>query len=153
MRIPRDTTPVDVGDAERSEMGPYERRSISDAGGLTQFGAHLETLMPGSVSSDRHWHEEEDELLYMLEGEAVLVEEGDEETLRAGDAAVWAKGTPNAHQIVNRSERPCRYLIVGARVAAGVIHYPDVGRTCHFDGKRWRVVDRDGTILREGVEP
>ena len=146
MIIRKDTTP-DEGSGTRS------RRRVSDAGGLTQLGAHLETLMPGAVSSDRHWHEEEDELLYMLEGQAVVVEEGSEETLRPGDAAVWAKGTPNAHQVVNRSDRPCTYLIIGARVAKGAIHYPDLGRTCYFEGKRWRVVDRDGTILREGVEP
>jgi uncharacterized cupin superfamily protein len=152
MIVSEGSAPVDAGGDEAADKGRRVRRRISDAGGLTQLGAHLETLMPGSVSSDRHWHEEEDELLFMIEGEAVVIEDDGEATLRPGDAAVWPKGTPNAHQVVNRSERPCSYLIVGARVAAGVIHYPDLGRTCHFDGRRWRVVDRDGTVLREGVE-
>jgi uncharacterized cupin superfamily protein len=153
MIVPKGTAPADEGSAETADKGPRRQEHVSDVGGLTQLGAHVETLMPGSVSSDRHWHEDEDELLFMLDGEAVLVEDAGEETLRPGDAAVWAKGTPNAHQIANRSSRSCTYLIVGARVAAGAIHYPELGRTCHFEGKRWRVVDRDGNVLREGEEP
>lgn len=150
MLVRKGAAPLQEGGGELPEHGPRTRRLISDAGALTQLGAYLETLMPGSVSSDRHWHEEEDEFLYMIDGEAVLVEEHREETLRPGDAAVWARGTPNGHQVVNRSDAPCSYLIIGTRVPADVVHYPDLGRTCHIDGERWRVVDRDGVVLRRG---
>lgn len=68
MIVRRGSAPIEDGGDEG--VGSRSRQRISDAGALTQFGAHVDTLMPGSSSSDRHWHEEEDELLYMLEGEA-----------------------------------------------------------------------------------
>lgn len=104
--------------------GPFAEVVLGDQVGLTQFGARLERLPPGSRSSHRHWHETEDELLYLLEGEAVLVE--DEETvLRAGDAAAWAAGKPVGHCLENRSDRAVVYLIVGTRTSKGAVHYPD----------------------------
>ncbi len=133
-------------------LGPGDQAMVSEAGGITQFGAYIETLEPDARSSDRHWHEEEDEFLLMLEGEAVLVEEGGEHPVGPGDACVWPKGVPNGHQIVNRSDRPCRYLIMGHRVQRDIIHYPDLGRTLSIGGGRWRLVAADGTVLREGED-
>ncbi len=85
-----------------------ELLQYSDAGGLTQFGAYVETLQPGAQSSERHYHEEEDEFLYMLSGEATVIEDDGAHPLHRGDAACWATGTANAHQVVNRSGTPCR---------------------------------------------
>ena len=112
--------------AER--RGPFELLRYSEAGGLTQFGAYVETLQPGSSSSDRHWHEEEDEFLFVLSGEATVVEEDGAHVLLSGDAACWPAGTPNAHHVLNRSQAPCVYLIVGTRVPRDVLHYPDSGQ-------------------------
>ena len=104
--------------------GPFAEIILGEQAGLTQLGARLERLPPGSRSSHRHWHEAEDELLYMLAGEAVLIE--DEETvLRAGDAAAWAAGKPVAHCLENRSNDVVVYLIVGTRASKGTVHYPD----------------------------
>ncbi|HYZ05292.1 MAG TPA: cupin domain-containing protein [Rubrobacter sp.] len=91
-----------------------ESLHLSEAGGLAQFVAHVHTLQPGSRSSDRHWHEEEDEFLYMLSGEATVIEEDGPHLLRPGDAACWPAGTANAHQVVNRSGALCSYLILGS---------------------------------------
>lgn len=130
----------------------WETRRISEAGGLTQFGSHVHTLQPGWRSSDRHWHEQVDELLYMLSGEAVVVEEDGEHVLLPGDAACWPAGAANAHHVFNRSNAPCSYLIVGTRVPRDVVHYPDLGQTLHIGGSHWRIVKDDGTLLEQGVE-
>ncbi len=113
--------PVDM----RAGTDLYEAVELGEAVGLTQFGVGIETLLPGGLSSLRHWHENEDEFLYMLDGEAVLIEEGGETPLRPGDAVGWKAGVPNGHQIANRSDRPVRFLIVGTRADWDEVHYPD----------------------------
>jgi len=126
-----------------------EWRHLSDAGGLTQYGAYLETLQPGGRSSDRHWHEKEDEFIYVVSGEATVEDDG-EHVLHPGDAACWPAGVPIAHQVVNRSQTPCSYLIVGTRVTHDVCHYPESGRVLHTEGEDWRIEARDGKVLAAG---
>lgn len=124
--------------------GPYAGLALGDAVGLTQFGVHLERLPPGSRSSHRHWHETEDEFVYMLSGELVLIE--DEETLlRAGEAAGWSAGQPVAHCLENRSGHDAVLLVVGTRSTTGVVHYPDHDLILHHDGDRRTYTRPDGT--------
>jgi len=131
MIIRRGQTPVDLGtEQDRQKYGPSESLHLSDAGGLTEFGAHVQTLQPGSRSSDRHWHEQEDEFLYVLSDEATVVENDGAHTLHLGDAACWPAGTANAHQVVNRSGAPCTYLILGNRAIPDLTHYPDRETSC-----------------------
>lgn len=116
-------------------QGRWYKR-LAPAAGLEDFGASHVTLEPGAWSSQRHWHEGEDELLVMLEGEAVLVEDEGRTTLRPGDVATFPKGVPNGHHLINETDRPCRFIAIG-RVAATDCHYPDVdlhldSRTMHF---------------------
>lgn len=152
MIVRKDQPPSDPGiDGRAERFGAFESLHYSDAGGLTQFGAYVETLQPGSRSSDRHWHEQEDEFLYLLSGEATVVEEDGEYLLRPGDAACWPAGTANAHHVVNRSGAPCSYLIVGTRSAHDVVHYPDVGRTLYNEDSTWRLLASDGTLIKEGM--
>lgn len=152
MIIRKGQAPVDPGTEERTERyGATESLHLSDEGGLTQFGAHVQTLQPGSRSSDRHWHEEEDEFLYMLSGEATVVEEDGDHPLRPGDAACWPAGRANAHQVVNRSDAPCTFLIFGSRAIPDVTHYPDRGDILYdFDDGSWRLQRTDGTLIQEG---
>ena len=79
------------------------RQRLGDAGGLTQFGVNRLQLPPGAWSSQRHWHSAEDEFVYVLKGEVVLVTDAGEELLRAGDAAGFKAGAANGHQLQNRS--------------------------------------------------
>jgi uncharacterized cupin superfamily protein len=116
--------------SEKVEGRWYQR--LGPATGLTEWGASHVTLEPGAWSSQRHWHEGEDEMVIMLEGEAVLVEEDGETVLRPGDMATWAKGVANAHHLINRSDKPCRFVAIG-REGDGDCHYPDIGM--HLDGK------------------
>ena len=130
----------------RSRVLPREKRALGDAFGLTGFGVNLTTLAPGRESSMRHWHSHEDELVYVLEGELVLVTDAGEETLTAGMVAGFPAGAGNAHQLVNRSERPAVYLEVGGRDARDVARYPDVDLHCEAgpDGS-YRFRRKDGS--------
>jgi uncharacterized cupin superfamily protein len=131
--------------------GPYAHAVIGDAGGLTQFGCHLERLPPGSRSAHRHWHETEDEMVYILEGEVVLVEDT-ETLLRAGEAAAWPAGRAIGHCLENRSEADALYLVVGTRRMADVVHYPDAGVTLSITDRTHRVyTDATGTVLSQGA--
>lgn len=103
------------------------RRVLGEAAGLTQFGVNLQTLPPGAWSSQRHFHTAEDEFVWILEGELVLVTDEGEQTLRAGDCAGFKAGTPNGHHLQNRSATTARLLAVGSRnPATDVAHYPDI---------------------------
>jgi uncharacterized cupin superfamily protein len=88
---------------------------LGDATDLTQFGVNLVTLDPGVWSSQRHWHEKEDEFVFVLEGELVLVTDAGEETLRAGDSAGFKAGVRDGHCLQNRSGAVARFLVVGGR--------------------------------------
>ena len=103
-----------------------EKTVLGDAAGLTQFGVNLTRLKPGAASAQRHWHEAEDEFVYIVEGEATLVENGGETILRAGDAAGFKANDPNGHCLVNRSQRDVIYIEVGTRAVRDRFHYPDV---------------------------
>ena len=127
-----------------SGLGPYAYQLMSDPGGLTQFGAFVEELPPGSASGHRHWHETEDEMILMLSGEVVLCEE-DETPLRAGDVAAWPAGHPVGHCLVNRSDAPARYLVIGTRNGRDTIHYSDHDLITHKDGTARRYTRADGT--------
>lgn len=136
--------------AQAERNGMFTSARLSEDGGLTQFGAYLETLQPGSRSSDRHWHEKEDEFLYVLSGEPTVIEDDGEHRLKPGDTACWPAGTANAHHVVNQTDAPCSYLIVGTRLTHDVCHYPDSGRTLYSEGETWRMVDAAGQVLRTG---
>jgi len=126
-----------------------ENRRLGDAAGLTQFGVNLTRLPPGAWSSQRHWHSHEDELVYVLEGEVVLVDDSGEHALRAGDAAGFKAGERNGHHLQNRSSRDAVLLTIGTRDEADAGEYPDLdmkflpgrysggGGYAHKDGRRY----------------
>jgi uncharacterized cupin superfamily protein len=112
---------------------PNETLWISEAGGLTQFGAFIEVLQPGCRSSIKHWHSAEDELVYVLAGEITAIEGTIETLLRSGDAATFKAGTAVGHYLENRSPAPTRCLVVGTRAPVDRITYPDHDRVCLRD--------------------
>ena len=103
---------------DREVDGRWYRR-LGPLNGLTDFGASHVVLKPGAWSSHRHWHDGEDELLVMLSGEAVLIEDDGETKLTPGDCAAWSKGTTNGHHIINRSQIDCSFVVVGGGVRTG----------------------------------
>lgn len=118
------------------------RRRLGNAGGIADFGVNLMTLPPGGWSSQRHWHSHEDEFVYLLEGELVLVEDEGETELRAGDCAAFPKGTGNGHHLINRSSEVAVYLEVGSRNPRDLTTCSDVDlMSSNADG---RFVRKDG---------
>lgn len=119
------------------------RQRLGDEGGISDFVFNLSRLPPGNWSSQRHWHSTEDELVYVLEGEVVLIEDDGETLLVAGDCATFPKGSGNGHHLINRSDSDAVYLEVGSRDPENVIFCSDVdmkslnsnGLFLHYDGK------------------
>ena len=125
-------------------MAKRHYRRLAPAANLEDFGVSHVVLEPGGISSQRHWHEGEDEFLVMINGEAVLVEDGGETRLSPGDCAAFPKGVANGHNLVNRSARPCVYVVVG-RPSATDCHYPDIDLHLH----EGRFTRKDGTLHRQ----
>jgi uncharacterized cupin superfamily protein len=111
------------------------RRRLAIAAGLKEIGINLLELAPGAWSSQRHWHTEAEEFVYVLEGEVVLVTEGCEEVLHAGDCAGFLPGDANGHHLQNRSGAPARVLEVGSSgLPNDETHYPDIDLLANASG-------------------
>ncbi len=121
-----------------------EKMALGDVAGLTQFGVNLTRLKPGAASALRHWHENEDEFVYVVEGEITLIEDGGATLLRPGDAASFKAGVANGHHLVNKSQRDALYLEVGTRAARERAHYPDVDLVGNKDERGFRFSHRSG---------
>jgi uncharacterized cupin superfamily protein len=115
-------------------------RRLAPTSGLTKMGASHVVLKPGAWSSQRHWHNGEDEMVIMLSGEAVLIDDGGETVLRAGDVAAWPAGEENGHHLINRSTAECVFIAIsaGERDSGG---YSDIDMTFDADG----YYHKDGT--------
>ncbi len=106
---------------------------LTEPGLLTQFGAFIHILQPGTRSSIKHWHRDEDELVYVLEGEVTVIEGDTESLLQPGDAATFRAGHPLGHSLHNKSSAPTRVLVVGTRAPVDRVTYPDHDRLLHRD--------------------
>ncbi|MBV7265966.1 cupin domain-containing protein [Erythrobacter ani] len=126
---------------DQDVAGRHYRR-LAPAAGLTMMGASHVVLRPGAFSSQRHWHRGQDELVVMLSGEAVLIEDDGETPVGPGDLLAWAAGVENGHRLHNRSENDCVYVAISAgdRSADGG-EYPDIDMVFNADG----YFRRDGT--------
>jgi uncharacterized cupin superfamily protein len=122
-------------------------RRLGEAGGLTRLGVSEVTLPPGAWSSQRHWHAEEDEFMWVLEGEVVLVTDAGEAVMRPGDCAAFKAGDPDGHCVQNRSSAPARLLAMSNRSDDDHGEYPDldlVFTSGRYAG-RGEYLHRDGT--------
>ena len=125
---------------DQEVAGRWYRR-LAPATGLTDFGASHVVLKPGAWSSQRHWHDGEDEFLVMLSGEVILVEDEGRSVLRAGDIAAWPKGTGNGHHLRNESEEDCSFVVVGGGINTGG-GYSDIDMLFTLDN---RYIHKDGS--------
>ena len=110
-----------------------ERKRLGNAVGLSQFGVNLTTLKPGAWSSQRHWHQNEDEFIYIVSGKVVLCEDGGETVLKPGDTAGWKAGVPNGHCLINRTQSDVVYIEVGTRAKNERATYSDIDMTVERD--------------------
>lgn len=110
----------------RERTKGYSKLKLSDAGGLTQFGFGEVTLEPGAASGLFHWHEKEDELIYVLEGEVTVIEGADVYTLGPGECATFRAGVEVGHTVENRTDRPVRFIELGSRIGDERAIYPGI---------------------------
>lgn len=132
-----------------NEMRHRSFLRLGDVAGLTQFGVNLVTIQPGGKSSLRHWHRAEDEFVYVTAGEFVLVEDEGETLLRPGDMAAFKAGVANGHHLLNRSNKPASFLVVGSRAPDETATYPDDDLIYQREDGRGRYTRRDGTFLKD----
>ena len=129
-------------------QGRWYRR-LAPPGGLTRLGASHVVLRSGAWSSQRHWHSGEDELLVMVAGEAVLVEDSGRTTLRPGDVCAWPADAENGHHLINESGEDCVFVAISAGPDAGG-SYPDIDMCWTADGVYRH---KDGTAYPETKRP
>jgi uncharacterized cupin superfamily protein len=151
---------IDIGKIPVQQIASYpkefapvisgrEKQRIGDAAGLTQFGVNITRIKAGSASALRHWHEQEDEFIYMLEGELILQENDGETVLRPGDAAGFKAGSGIAHCLVNRTQHDAVYLEVGTRANSERVHYPDVDFMMERDTSGRRYFRKSGAPIKD----
>ena len=151
---------IDLEDIEQvSRTGyppPFNRevagrwcRRLAPAMGLTEFGVSHVVLKPGAWSSQRHWHNGEDEFLVMLEGEATLVEDDGRWVLRPGDCCAWPKGSTNGHHLINESGEDCAFICMSGGVNRGG-GYSDIDMIWTTEGG---FAHRDGTPYEDSKRP
>jgi uncharacterized cupin superfamily protein len=146
-----DTTTLETRIGSPNYPAPFKpvcasrhKTALGNAVGLTQFGVNLTRLRPGAASALRHWHEQEDEFVYILEGEVVLIENEGETVLKPGDCAGFKANIPNGHCLVNKTDRDALYLEIGTRAASERAHYPDDDLKFERDGKELRILHKSG---------
>ena len=119
-----------------------KRIQLAAAAGISEFGVNLLRLPPGQWSSQRHWHSHEDEFVWVVEGEVILVADAGETVLRAGDCAGFKAGDPDGHHLQNRSDRDALLLEMGTdKPDDDRCVYPDIDLLAVPSG----YVHRDGT--------
>jgi uncharacterized cupin superfamily protein len=147
-KIDLDAVPTDTSnrypESFRRAVDGRARQRLGNAVGLNQFGVNLTRLAPGAASSLRHWHQNEDEFVYVLEGEVVLVEDDGEILLRPGDAAGWKAGVPNGHCLINRSDRVAIVLEIGSRAEREQAIYSDIDMRYERDGGKHFYLHKSG---------
>lgn len=131
-----------------SMMAGRSSLRLGDAGGLTQFGVNLVTLEPGAISSLRHWHHNEDEFVWVVEGECTLVQDEGETVMRPGDCAAFPAGDANGHHFLNRTDKIAKFMVVGTKAAKETAVYSDVDMMVHLTpGEKGKAefTHKDGT--------
>lgn len=120
------------------------KRQLGEVFGLTKFGVNLTRLEPGAISSIRHTHSEQDEFIYVLSGQPVLVTDQGEVTLEPGMCAGFKAGNGESHQLANRTGEPVLYLEVGDRTSGDHVHYPQDDLQAVRDSQGWKFLHKDG---------
>ncbi len=121
-----------------------EKTVLGDAVGLSQFGVNLLVLNPGDWSAQRHWHQNEDEFVYIVEGEVTLITDEGESLLKAGDIAGFPAGQPNGHHLVNKSVAIAKIFEVGTKCQSDMVDYPDVDMKAEKENAKYRFLHNNG---------
>ncbi|WP_171128706.1 MULTISPECIES: cupin domain-containing protein [unclassified Ruegeria] len=139
----RTSYPGKLADAVSGRSG----QALGDAGGLTQFGVNIVRLEPGGLSSLRHYHMEQDEFAIMLSGRCVLIDDDGEHEMLPGDCATWPAGEANGHHLVNKTDAPASFLVVGTRTPTETAYYSDLDMMVKDDENGFSFTRKDGSPL------
>lgn len=129
----------------RSRIAGRRKQKLGDAFGLKNFGVNLTTLGPGARSALRHWHTKQDEFIYVLRGELVLVTDAGEQVLTPGMCAGFPAGRADGHHLINRGSSEAVYLEVGDRTPGDAVTYPDDDIAAVLAPQGWTFTRKDGT--------
>jgi uncharacterized cupin superfamily protein len=121
-----------------SDRPGYTWRTMRVGGEI--LGASVYELPPGEKSFPYHFHNANEELLVVLDGEPTLRDQNGERTLSAGDAIVFPRGPGGGHQL--RNESPARVLMASTLVTPDVVDYPDSGKAGFAGGTTQRAIFR-----------
>jgi uncharacterized cupin superfamily protein len=148
-RLDRSAIPVHTGSGYpapfAAPVAKRERQRLAEAAGLTKIGVTLLRLPPGTWSTQRHWHDNSDEFVFIVSGEVTLVTDDGEERLRAGDSAGFKAGDPNGHHLQNRSNADAVILEIGNHLDTDTAHYPDIDLIAALIEGKSKLTRRDGT--------
>ena len=132
----------------RKVVDGRQRQRLGNAAGLTQFGVNLTRLKPGAASALRHWHENEDEFIYVVEGEITLVTDAGRQKLGPGMAAGFPAGKADGHQLVNETDKPVLYREIGDRTPGESASYPDDDLAMHSVDGKFVFTHKDGSPFK-----
>ena len=141
-----DSTGSNYPEQFKSAVAGRVKKRLGNAAGLQNFGVNLVRLAPGSCSALRHWHSRQDELVYVLEGEVILVTNSGEEVLESGMVAGFRAGDADGHHLVNRSNADVVYLEIGDRTPDDSANYPDDDLIAKADGNSWIFTHKNGDV-------
>lgn len=128
-----------------SRLAGREKKPLGEVFGLMNFGVNLTRLMPGAVSSFRHWHSRQDEFIYILQGAPLLHTEEGQQRLAPGMCAGFKAGIDNGHRLINDTADEVRYLEIGDRSDGDTVQYPDDDLSAIMEGGQWKFMHKDGT--------
>ena len=130
-----------------ARMNGRTKRPLGDLFGLKIFGVNLTRLVPGAWSMLHHQHRRQDEFIYVLEGNPVLVTDAGEIQLAPGMCAGFPAGG-TAHHLENRGPSDAVILEIGDRGGPEEVVAPhdDLRAVMEPDG-RWRYTRKDGSPL------
>ena len=115
--------------------------------GLTQFGANRVRLDPGAWSSQRHWHENQDEFLVVTQGPCTLVDDQGETELATGDCASFPANDPNGHHVINKTDHPVEFVVIGTHTDTEIAHYSDIDMKVTVSEGQFDFTRKDGSPI------
>ena len=128
-------------------MAGRSSQRLGDAGGLTQYGVNIVRLEPGAMSSLRHYHMEQDEFVMITEGTCTLVDDTGAHEMTTGDCATFPAGEANGHHLINKTDTPAAFLVVGMRTKTETVYYSDMDMKLKVDAAGFAFTRKDGSSL------
>lgn len=118
--------------ASEREGFSYRRARLGRQAGSQRLGASLYEVSPGQATFPYHWHSANEELLIVLAGTPSLRSPSGWRELAEGEVVALPVGESGAHQVLNRSEEPVRFLVVSEMNAPEMSFYPDTNKIGSF---------------------